>query len=302
MATSESPALVRLISSDVPAGVALSDAAGWNQTADDWRLFIEQGEAIGLRTAQNRLVASAATLPFTRAEDGRSARRVAWISMVLVAAQWQHRGLATRLLTQCVDRLRAEGVTPMLDATPAGEPVYRRMGFEPGFEFTRWQREPRDAVSEGGSRPPGNAIRPASSRDIETIVALDSAACRLSRRLLLVSLLERKGSCAWLLQDGTGAPTGFVIARLGGRARQIGPLVAQSVSQALALLDGVLVQSIGRVFLDVPSLWSTFVAGLVARGFGRQRSFVRMALDSALPDWVKRPDERQFVLAGPEFG
>ncbi|MEO7128472.1 MAG: GNAT family N-acetyltransferase, partial [Rhodoferax sp.] len=120
------------------AGVALSDAAGWNQTDDDWQLFVEQGEAIGLRTAQNQLVASAATLPFTTtADNGRNIRRVAWISMVLVATKWQHRGLATRLLAECVNRLRVEGVTPMLDATPAGEPVYRRMGFESGFDFTR---------------------------------------------------------------------------------------------------------------------------------------------------------------------
>ncbi|MEO7128912.1 MAG: GNAT family N-acetyltransferase [Rhodoferax sp.] len=302
MANSEPLAPVRLTSADVLAGVALSDAAGWNQTDDDWQLFVEQGEAIGLRTAQNQLVASAATLPFTAANTAGGARRVAWISMVLVTAKWQHRGLATRLLAECVRGLQAEGITPMLDATPAGEPVYRRMGFEPGFEFTRWQRESQPAESEGESRQPAGAIRRASAQDIEVIVTLDSAACGLDRRFLLRALLERKGSNAWLLQEYGGTPAGFVIARAGNRARQIGPLVAQGVSQALALLDAALAQSINRVFLDVPSPWHALVAALIARGFERQRSFVRMTLGGALPDWVKRPDKRQFVLAGPEFG
>ncbi len=302
MVSSEQLSPVRLTSADVLAGLELSDAAGWNQTDDDWQLFVEQGAAIGFRTARNQLVASAATLPFTAADTGSSGCRVAWISMVLVATQWQHRGLATRMLAECANRLGAEGVTPMLDATPAGEPVYRRMGFQSGFEFTRWQRESQPAEYEAGSRRPAGAIRRASTQDIEVIVALDSVACGLDRGFLLRALLQRKGSCAWLLHDAVGAPAGFVIARAGNRARQIGPLVAQGVSQALALLDAALAQSINRVFLDVPSLWRALVDALIARGFERQRSFVRMSLGSAIPGWVKRPDKRQFVLAGPEFG
>ena len=76
MAASEALAIERIGAAEVAGGLALSDAAGWNQTADDWAFFIAEGEAIGVRDDTGRLVASAATLPY---EGG-----VGWIAMVLV--------------------------------------------------------------------------------------------------------------------------------------------------------------------------------------------------------------------------
>ena len=128
---------------DIDAGLALSDAAGWNQTGDDWALFIRHGRTIGLRDAGGGWVATAAALPYGRDRG--------WISMVLVAEAWRHRGLASRLLDDCVAHLRAEGIVPVLDATPAGAAVYRRLGFVPGFEIDRWER-PRIRRHRGGSR------------------------------------------------------------------------------------------------------------------------------------------------------
>ena len=47
MASSDVLAIERLTFDDVAGGLALSDAAGWNQNADDWSLFI----AAALRSA-----------------------------------------------------------------------------------------------------------------------------------------------------------------------------------------------------------------------------------------------------------
>ena len=55
-------ALVALTADDVDGGLALSGEAGWNQTAEDWALFIAQGHAIGFRDAAGTLVATAAML------------------------------------------------------------------------------------------------------------------------------------------------------------------------------------------------------------------------------------------------
>ena len=78
MVSSEGVATVRLGSGDVSGGLALSDAAGWNQTADDWSFFIAAGAAFGVRDERGALIATAAALP----HDGATG----WISMVLVAA------------------------------------------------------------------------------------------------------------------------------------------------------------------------------------------------------------------------
>ncbi|MGO4839864.1 GNAT family N-acetyltransferase, partial [Rhizobiaceae sp. 2RAB30] len=97
--------------SDVEACLRLSDEAGWNQTAEDWGLFLRHGTTIGVRSDDGSLVASAAALPYDR---------FGFVSMVLVTAAWRRRGLATGLVDRCVETLTSRGLVPVLDATPAG--------------------------------------------------------------------------------------------------------------------------------------------------------------------------------------
>lgn len=268
---------------DLDGAVALSDAAGWNQTADDWRLFITRGQVLGCRAPDGALVATAAALPY----DGAAG----WISMVLVARAWQHQGLATLLLQRCVQFLQAGGIVPVLDATPAGEPVYRRLGFKAGLQLARWEAE----LATGRAMAPVHCVRRAQASDAATLARLDAVANGVSRAFLLDSFLARAGSLSWLSDDGQG----FVIVRQGRRAAQLGPLVAANAAQALSLLTAALAGLSGRVFLDALSRWPVVTQWLQAHGFALQRPFVRMAL-GATP--ALHASERLFVLAGPEFG
>jgi len=300
MVTSEALEAVALAPADVAGGLALSSGAGWNQTADDWSWFIAQGHASGVHADDGRLVATAAAAAYGER---------AWISMVLVDPAWRHRAIASRLVERTIGRLQALGVTPVLDATPAGEPVYRRLGFRAGFALERWQ----GVAGSGGERGraaegPASVTRRSASTvvarvaprsatlpDLEAIAALDRAANGLDRRSLLQAFLARPGTHAWLDAKGTG----FVIARAGTRALQIGPLVAADTASAQALLATALAEERGPVFLDVPTRWSALAEALEARRFVRQRPFVRMDLGAPQPSAC---DDRLFVLAGPEFG
>lgn len=284
MAGSDALSLVALTLADVAGGLVLSGGAGWNQTADDWAFFIEQGHACGFRTASGLLVATAAALAYSGG--------LGWVSMVLVAHDWRHRGLASLLMEGAVKRLRNKHVTPVLDATPAGEPVYRHLGFRAGFALERWEgMVPPDRVG-----PVEEArVRRAEAPDLDAIAALDQAANGVGRRLLLQNLLARAGTQAWLARDGSG----FVIARDGKRATQLGPLVAGDPEAATALLGAALRARSGPVFLDVPSRWRDLATRLERLGFMRQRPFVRMSLGSGAP---LACGDRVFVLAGPEFG
>ena len=284
--------LVALLPEDIDAGLALSDAAGWNQTADDWAIFVEHGQAIGYRDTANRLVATAATLPY-----GANA---GWISMVLVADAWRHRGLASELMAACVAHLRAANIVPVLDATPAGGAVYARIGFEAGFEIDRWQWL---AATTGGATteafaPIARTLHKASIADLDALVALDRGATGLERRFLTESFLSRPGTSARL----TSACDGFVIARAGRRAMQIGPLVAEDPDEAIVLLATAFASAranVDRIFLDLPRDRPELAAWLEAQGFTRQRPFVRMSLGAAHPPKL---GAKSFVLAGPEFG
>jgi GNAT superfamily N-acetyltransferase len=270
-------------SADIAGGLMLSDAAGWNQTADDWALFIERGHALGCRDDAGRLVATAAVLPYGAAAG--------WISMVLVAEGWRQRGLASALMRECIRHLQERGALPLLDATPDGAAVYKRLGFAAGFAFERWQSSSPLRTLNADLVP-----RRADARDLDRIAAFDQAATRLDRRVLLESLLARADTRAWLAADGRG----FLIARSGRRATQIGPLVASSDEQAIALLGTALQEAPARtVFVDVPVARDKIAAWLEAQGFQRQRSFVRMSLGAAR---VPVADATVFTLAGPEFG
>ena len=103
---------------------ALVREAGWNQTAADWRIFLELGPRLRVRRrAHGRIVATAATLPF--------GGRFAWISMVLVARRLSPpRACDAADAPRCIDDLAAAGLVPVLDATPDGRAVYRALGFE----------------------------------------------------------------------------------------------------------------------------------------------------------------------------
>lgn len=295
MVASESLVRMTLTPADVAGGLALSTAAGWNQTPEDWRLFIGHGDVVGLKDEAGTLVATAAALPYGGGQG--------WISMVLVHPSWRQRGLATQLLADGVKALQARGVTPVLDATPAGAPVYRRLGFADGFALTRWEGDARALPLQVAAR-----VREAGAHDIDAICALDAQVTGLDRAFLLRDVLARDGAQAVVMRDGSG----FAVTRPGTRATQIGPLVAAHEDDAQALLEAALErirsQSGGRVFLDLPDRWSALAQWLQARGFARQRPFVRMSLSSQTQTQTQTPapharaHDRQFLLAGPEFG
>ncbi|MGO8918846.1 MAG: GNAT family N-acetyltransferase [Stellaceae bacterium] len=267
-----------LATDNIAGALALSSAVGWNQTAADWALFIAQGRVLGLFDAQQRLVATAASLPY---EDG-----FGWISMMIVAADWRQRGLARRLMGECIDTLRRRGRAALLDATPDGAEVYRRLGFVTLGGMERWE-------GAGGATPGGTEIAPLAPDAIGALVAADHAAFGAPREFLLGDFLTRPGALA------LGGKDGFIVLRPGQRATQLGPLIAVSAAAAGNLLAEAIATSRGPVFLDLLDPWKNLVPLLEARGFHRQRPFRRMALGR---DTLPGDAARLVCAAGPEFG
>jgi Acetyltransferase (GNAT) domain len=139
-------------------------------------------------------------------------------------------------------------------------------------------------------------LRQADAKDIDSIALLDRSASGLERRFLLESFLSRPATRAWLFADDRG----FVIAREGRRATQIGPLVARDAQDAIRLLDCASRAGKAQAFVDVPTSRHEIATWLERQGFVRQRSFVRMSRGVAQgPPAI---GERCFALAGPEFG
>ena len=276
MAATEALVEAALTPADVPRALALSAKVGWNQTADDWHLFVERAHAVGLFDDEAGLVATAAALPY---DNG-----FGYISMVIVDPAWRRSGLARRLMGECIDILRARQRAALLDATPAGALVYRGLGFAELATTQRWEGE------GGGARGGADRLTP---DDVDRLIGADATAFGSPRRFLLEDFLRREGTQAWSHDDG------YVVVRRGHRAMQVGPLIASSAESAHVLLATAIAAARGKVFLDLFTPWHGLAALLEARGFVRQRPFVRMALDRAtLPGDPKR----LVIAAGPEFG
>ncbi len=280
MGAIDSPTLtpVRLAPPAIPAALRLSMAVGWNQTADDWALLLDHGNVTGV-FAEGELVATTATLPYDR---------LGYVAMVIVAPGHRKQGIAGRLLSEAVSGLVTRHVTPMLDATPAGATVYRRLGFTDVCRLRRWEGF---AVPQTGEALPD--IRDATSDDAKLLAALDEAAFGATRQFLIRDFLRRQGTRALILNDA------FVMRRRGARADQIGPLVAPDSAIAARLLDAALALRPGPVFVDLFDCWGELADSLQRRGFSVQRPFTRMALGADVP---RGDPARLFVAAGPEFG
>lgn len=265
---------------DLPRAAALSARIGWNQLPADWAMFLREGEVRILNDDDPEcLAASAAILPY--------GRDLAWISMVLVRPDRRRAGLATALMRWAMERLAGTRCVA-LDATPAGREVYRRLGFRDLRGFSRWRLPgPLPARTE-------LLLRQISAEDWPALLALDGAAFGGPREALLRDFAARMPAAALTTADRRG----FVLARDGLRAPQIGPVVAPDAITAQALIAAASAAIGGPALLDLDDGAKELAATIAGHGGEMQRPFTRMVLGAA-------PEGRgalNFVLAGPEFG
>jgi GNAT superfamily N-acetyltransferase len=264
---------------DLPGCLALSKAAHWNQNEADWRLMLEFGHGWGISVG-GALAASTLVLPY--------GGDFAWVSMVLVLPEHRRKGFASRLLRTAIGEMAKRGLTPVLDATPAGQTVYAREGFSDRWGFTRYFLKERKAphATEGEARP----LR---ESDWKAILELDRVAFGASREKVLRALHRRLPQAAWMVEG-----KGFVFGRDGREARQIGPLVSMDADSARALLSRALAAVEPPLYVDVADP-APLQACISEWGFALQRPFTRMVHGArAAPG----RQELNFLVAGPELG
>jgi GNAT superfamily N-acetyltransferase len=274
MADIEHVDLIELGVNDAPAGLLLSTEAHWNQNEADWRFFLSKGIVFGSRDGK-QLVATAALLPYSAGN--------AWISMVLVTANWQRRGIATKLVDACLNAATKLGLTTCLDATPAGANVYGPLGFTPTLQLRRLRLGTPKGVS---------AARTLSTCSIADFIARDVRAMGFDRSALLTEFGGRADSRMVSLGNAVA------LVRDGRTARHIGPLFADTHEGALALVDAIVRSEQGPWLLDAVSSQEAFLRGLTDTGWTIERPFQRMRFGRA----TKAAAELPFAVAGPEFG
>ena len=270
---------------DIPAGLRLCRASGWNQTERDWQHFLTAAPRGALVAVEDeRVIGSVATLSYGP---------FAWISMVLVDPDARRRGVGRLLLDRGL-ALIPDDVTARLDATPAGEKLYRTLGFTGEYGLARWFLDAK--------RP--NVVRPRRARPIEQgdwsdILDMDARVFGASRASLLQRLATDAPEYALVMRDGRRL-AGYAFGRHGFLRDHIGPVVAESAAVAEDLIDTCMGANIERaIFVDAPDDQHSWRAALVDRGFAIERPFLRMYRGRL--DAPGQPS-RIYAITGPEFG
>jgi GNAT superfamily N-acetyltransferase len=309
----EETKLRRLTSDDIPWAMALKDAAGWNQTEDDWRIFLElEPDGCFALEKDGKVIATCTAATYgesPRAEMSTESPRAAgprepfgWVGMMLVHPDERRKGHGTRMLRAAVDFLEGRGTMAALDATPLGKLLYDRRGFKDLFGIER----------RTGTAPVGAKPHPACSllgeRDVDgDLLRLDLESFGARRGRLLSKLLARKGAFG-LAFRACGSVEGFILARPGSRYSYLGPWVARTEEAAKALWDSALARVGGSsVVVDVlvPNEPARVLA--VAAGLEVSRTLVRMVRGSeealaCLPAPPGGRPDRIFGLACPAWG
>jgi len=268
---------------DIAHAMRLKDALGWNQTASDWeRMLAADPEGCFAVEHRGRVVGTATTVVY---ED-----RLGWIGMLVVDPGYRGRGIGTALLERAIAHLEARRVPSVkLDATPAGKPLYTRLGFETEYEIERWTL----------SRPSGAGVAAPAPVAIGELLELDRQVFGADRSAILRSIADENPDFALMVRSPSGV-AGYSFGRRGARADQLGPWVARDVRVAATLLDEFLLRSRREaVFVDCVRSNPWAVELVQARGFALSRPLTRMF--RGVNRYAGRPGLLGGIL-GPEFG
>jgi GNAT superfamily N-acetyltransferase len=273
---------------DIPAGMRLKEAAGWNQLEQDWELFLESSKTGSLVAEyMGKIVGSVTSVNYDR--------RFSWIGMVLVDPSARRMGLGTKLLKEAM-RLSADFGAIRLDATPAGKQLYDTLGFKDEYNLNRYQLEKCDVT---GFPDPGHPCHNLTLDDIEKVAVYDREIFGASRPKILRALCRMGPSYGWIRYDKHKI-SGYCLGRPGSNFEQIGPVNAQDFKTAISLVIHALRACHGKpVILDIPDKQYDFRALMEDIGFTIQRPFIRMYLGDHLH---RGKPEYQFAIAGPEIG
>jgi ribosomal protein S18 acetylase RimI-like enzyme len=244
------PHIEEATSADIAALARLRHQFDWSNSLDllgaiqQWRggrLFvIREGALVAVsgEAASHVAVATAAI----------AAPPVGVIGSVIVRPEFQRGGLGRVIMEHALAWLAHEGVRHVfLDATPAGRPLYRRLGFV-DVASSWYTRSPQSALDLNGLRALARQgeverVTTASKEGLERIAALDRQAFGGDRIGLLGQLLRQPDHALLIAEAANGAPLGYLMTRppeppLEGV--RVGPLVASDNATAAALLEGVL--------------------------------------------------------------
>ncbi|SAK93155.1 N-acetyltransferase GCN5 [Caballeronia temeraria] len=267
---------------DIATAHGLSRAVNWPHRAEDWQFAAAHGT--GFAAEENgALIGTGLCWKFGADQ--------ASLGLVIVSSERQGRGIGRKLMELLLEQLGPR--VTFLHATPAGKPLYEKLGFTVCDTLDQHQGNVGEVSPV--ALPAGERLRAATADDLSTLIDLATRAYGLERNAMYLALLEM-GESAVLERDGE--IVGFSVLRRFGRGLVLGPVVAMRSPddlQARALIGHWLTGREGEfVRIDVPS-GAMLTEWLIAQGLNRVDTTVKMVRNAPAnahrgpPDAVYRP-------------
>lgn len=254
---------------DVPRLHELSIGVNWPHRPKDWELLIGLGEGFVARDEIGRILGSAMWFPM--------GEHLASVGMVITSPRLQDNGAGRWLMHHILGLVEPRG--KVLNATKAAYRLYLSLGFTP-YKTVYQHNNIVKSLPEVSS-----AARSADEADRSAIIALDAAAYGADRAPVFERLFP--------ISEGTvieraGQVVGFALCREFGRGHQIGPVVAETEEDAIALIRPHVAAHQGNfVRMDTRAEEGPLRRFLVDTGIGLYDTVTTMTLgDVPAPDTV----------------
>lgn len=237
---------------DLEALAHLRSELGWHRSDpllkgvlnwDRGRIFVVRaGELIPARGAATRELAATTS--------AIAAGPVGVIGNVAVRPEFRRRGLGGLLMSHALEWQRAQGVRAnWLDATPAGRPLYRKLGFVDQTVSWYTHAPLRDLrLDRLAALADGFSVERAAATAIQRIAAIDLEAFGGDRLGLLHTLAAEESGALYIAYAGSDddndarRPLGYALTRRvepPDAGLRLGPLVATNDAVAAALTHAI---------------------------------------------------------------
>jgi GNAT superfamily N-acetyltransferase len=278
-----------MTAADLELGMRLKEQAGWNQTQADWERFLAlQPDGCFVAEFQGQAAGTAVACLF---------HSVAWVAMVLVEERMRGQGIGGALLRHALAFAENRGATSIrLDATPAGRPLYEKLGFQPQYALQRFAGSLQPPADESApSRP--ISVRQAMPVDYPRLLELDRRATQLDRRKFLLRWFAERPTSVFKA-EADGALRGYLATRAGSAAVQLGPCIADAQAGAQLLAHACQKLAGEQAFIDLPVEREDAAQLVSGAGLAPQRSLLRMCRGAIVDD----DHNLLWSSSGPELG
>lgn len=251
---------------------ALSLSVGWPHRAEDWQFLRNVGRGVVVLDEIGRVQGSA--MWFEHGAD------FATVGMVITSPRLQTLGAAQWLMKRIFDKVGGRDLR--LNATRAARRLYLSLDFLP--EKTVYQCQGIARLETTGGPTDLRDVRALDPSDIPAAIALDAAGFGVRRAALVEKLFVHSAGYGLFKHDKLNA---FALCRPFGRGHVVGPVVAESDADAVAVVRPHVADNSGSFLrIDTHMANGDFAAFLSHSGMTVFDTVLTMSMGKRLADFA----------------